>query len=527
MSIKAFLFLTVSLLVSTADVYPAKADTNHLDIIKIGEIYELQIPNVQPHGVIDCIDWSDSNKILFNVTDHWEGKFSRIQVVDPDGCNLKRLISGNRKCTNARWIMGDKIAYIENNKLSIMDTDGHDVSDLLPAEVRNACTNPWLLSSRYGLIEDRGKEIVLFSGQNSEKRVTIAEHNTRWLRALANFPGLISDKGNFVLSQARVQYKTLLQRIDLKDGKVHDLALYRDPSTYCGRSFACSHDGTAILYITGCEIWAMSILGYNSHCVYPDANKSRQYGPIAFSPKDDKIVFSSRELKGDRKWRTWIATLQKDVRPAKIYDKLEAIIISETSSSHTINPGDVLSLKQELDPRISVREVNFDVDAGKELLVLLQRGKEKDVIVLDYQTKRYVPIWTKRCFYWSDIQTLDINETDKIKAIAIHTDNLRHGTKDDCRIYKLNNGTMEQIWHQVLTNIYNWGYKGKLTLNGGTDYKDIIATITIYYFKSSSRAGPIEPREEIELRYKWNGKQYVGDEIEQRVAPIMQKLKIE
>ncbi len=527
MSIKAFLFLIVSLLVSTADVYPAKADTNHLDIIKIGEIYELQIPNVQPTGVIDCIDWSDSNRIIFNVTDHWEGKFSHIYVVDPNGCNLKKLIFGNKKCTNARWILGDKIAYIENHKLSIMDTDGNNVSDLLPKEVRNACQNPWLLSTKYCLIRDCGAEIVLFSGQKCEKRVTIPEHNTRWLRALANFPGLISDIGNFVLSQARPQYKMLLQRIDIKDGKVYDLALYKDPSVYSARNFACSHDGTKIIYIAGFEIWAMSASGSNSHCVYPGTAKSPQYGAIAFSPKDDKMIFSSRELKGDRKWRLWIAFLQKDVRPVKIYDKLEAMIISEMSGSRTISSSDILSLKKEPDPRITIQEINFDVDAGKELIILLQRGKEKDVIVLDYQDNRYVPIWTKRCFYSSDIQTLDINDTDKIKAIVLHTNVMNHGTRDDCRMYGYSQGRIRQIWHGVLTDIYNWGYRGELTLQNGPSYKDLIAAITIYYFKSSSGGGPIEPREQIEIRYKWNGKQYVGDEIEQRLAGMMQKLKTE
>ena len=526
MRIKAFIFLTGFVVILAANVCPIRADTNYFDVIKISEIHELHIPGVQPSGVIDCIDWSDSNRIVFNITDHWEGKFSHIYVVDPDSCNLKKLIFGSRKCTKARWILGDKIGYTENHKLSIMDADGNDVSDLMGDEVRSACQNPWLLSSKYGLIRDCGAEIVLFSGQKCEKRVTIPEHNTRWLRALANFTGLISDAGDFVLSQARPQYKMLLQRIELTDGKVYDLALYRDPSFYSGRDFACSHDGTTIIYIAGFEIWAMSAWGCNSHCVYPDPNESRQYGPIAFSPKDDKIIFSSRELKGDRKWRIWIASLEKDVRPAKIYDKLEAIIISEASSSHAITTDEILSLEKKPDQRISIQEVNFDLDIKKELLVILQRGKEKDIIVLDYQNKRYVPIWTKRCFYWSNIQTLNINDTNKIQAIAIHTDNSHHGIKDDCRIYKFNDGTMKQVWHQVLTDIYNCGYKGKLTLNDGSDYKDLIATITIYYFKSS-RGGPIEPREEIEIRYKWDGKQYVGDEVEQRVASIMQKLKTE
>ena len=504
MRIKAFIFLTGFVVILAANVCPIRADTNYFDVIKISEIHELHIPGVQPSGVIDCIDWSDSNRIVFNITDHWEGKFSHIYVVEPDGGNLKKLIFGNRKCTNARWILSDKIAYIENQKLSIMDTDGNDVSDLLPDEVRNACRNPWLLSSKYGSAQEHDAEIVLLSG----------------------FAGLICDKGDFALSQERVQYKMLLQRIDLKDGKVYDLALYRDPSFYSGRDFACSHDGTTIIYIAGFEIWAMSAWGCNSHCVYPDPNESRQYGPIAFSPKDDKIIFSSRELKGDRKWRIWIASLEKDVRPAKIYDKLEAIIISEASSSHAITTDEILSLEKKPDQRISIQEVNFDLDIKKELLVILRRGKEKDIIVLDYQNKRYVPIWTKRCFYWSNIQTPNINDTNKIQAIAIHTDNSHHGIKDDCRIYKFNDGTMKQVWHQVLTDIYNCGYKGKLTLNDGSDYKDLIATITIYYFKSS-RGGPIEPREEIEIRYKWDGKQYVGDEVEQRVAIIMQKLKTE
>jgi len=527
MRIKAFIFLTGFVVILAANVCPIGADTNYFDVIKISEIHELHVPGVQPSGVIDCIDWSDSNRIVFNVNDHWEEKFCHIYVVDPDGCNFKKLIFGSRKCTEARWILGDKIGYIENDKLSIMDADGNDVSESMADEVRNACRNPWLLSTKYGLIRDCGAEIVLFSGQKCEKRVTIPEHNTRWLRALANLPGLISDAGNFVLSQARPQYKMLLQRIDLKDGKVYDLALYEDPSVYSARNFACSHDGTKIIYIAGFEIWGMSASGSNSHCVYPGTAKSPQYGAIAFSPKDDKMIFSSRELKGDRKWRLWIATLQKEVRPAKIYDKLEEMIISEMSGSHTISSSDILSLKKDRDPRITIREINFDVDAGKELLVVLQRGEEKDVIVLDYQNEQYIPIWTKRCFYSSDIQTLDINETDKTKTIAIHTNNLNHGTRDDCRMYGYSQGRIRQIWHQVLTNIYTWGYRGKLTLQNGLGYKDLIAAITIYYFKSSSGGGPIEPREQIEIRYKWDGKQYVGDEIEQRLAGMMQKLKTE
>ena len=137
MRIKAFIFLTGFVVILAANVCPIRADTNYFDVIKISEIHELHIPGVQPSGVIDCIDWSDSNRIVFNITDHWEGKFSHIYVVEPDGGNLKKLIFGNRKCTNARWILSDKIAYIENKKLSIMDTDGNDVSDLLPDGVRN------------------------------------------------------------------------------------------------------------------------------------------------------------------------------------------------------------------------------------------------------------------------------------------------------------------------------------------------------------------------------------------------------
>jgi hypothetical protein len=528
MGTRAFILLTAFLVMLEPNLHPGKADIDSFDAIRIDDIQELQIPPFQPGGAVDWIDWSDSDKILFNVSDHWGGKFSHIYIVDADGRNFKKLTSGNRKCTHARWILSDKIAYSENNKLSIMDTDGNAVSGLFAEEVRNACRNPWLLSDKYGLIQDRGTEIVLRQGEISQRSVTIPEHNTRWLRAQANFPGLISDAGSFVLSQARPQYKMLLQRIDLKDGRVHDLALYSDPSSYCGRNFSCSGDGNTIVYIAGFEIWTMTASGSNSHRVYPDSGKSPQYGPITFSPKDDKIAFSSRELKGDRKWRIWIATLRKDVRPATVFDRLEAIIISETLAAHTIDPGDISSLKKEPDERISISEEDFDTDAEKELLVLLQRGEEKSILVLNYKNGQYVPIWTERCFLSSDIQTLDINKTDKVTAIAIHTDVAHHGIKDDCRIYKLSDGKMEQIWHQMLTNVYSWGYKGELTLSDGPGYRDLIAAVKIYYRKPDSLVIPIdEPIEKIELLYRWNGKQYVGDEIEQRVDSIRQKLRTE
>ena len=500
-------------------------DTNYFEVIKVSEVYELPIPGVHPLTTIDCVDWSDSNRIVFNVTDDWEGRFSHVYLVDPNGSNLKKLTSGNRKCTDARWILGNKIGYIENKKLSIMDTDGNDISELLPAEVRDACRNPWLLSDNYGLIQDKHNEIILLFNKSAKKRLSTLGPSTRWKRASASF-GLVSDQGGFVLAKDKVQYRSILQKISLKDGEVYDLALYRGPSTKSFRSFACSPDGKTIVYITGHEMWAMSNLGSNSHRIYEGTDKSPQYGAIAFSPKGDKIIFSSRELKGDRKWRLWVATLEKATRKATFFDKLETIIISKGGGPHAITSDEILAWKKNPDQRIAIQEVNLDVDVENELLVILQRSKEKDIIILDNQGMRYLPIWWKRCFYYSCIQLLDINDTDNIKAIALHANVVNHGDKDDCCIYRFNQGTMEQIWHEVLTDIYNRGYTGKLTLKDGPGYKDLIVTITIHWF-TGDKTGPIGPRETLELLYKWDGEQYVGDKIEEWADRMLRKLKAE
>ncbi|HUW18578.1 MAG TPA: hypothetical protein VMW16_04685 [Sedimentisphaerales bacterium] len=519
---KAVLFLTVALVILAANVRATEADTKYLEVIRISEIHELQIPAVEPRR-ISCMDWSDSDRIAFNIADDPTAYgLSDIYVVDADGGNLKKLTHGDRKCYRPRWIWGDKIAYMEDRTLSIMDTEGNDLRDLLAAEVRNSCTNPCLLSDKYGLIQDRGDEMVLFSRQDRERRVSVPDNDTRWLRARA---GLVSDEGNFLLSQARPQYKMLLQRIDLKDGRVRDLALYADPSAYWDWNFVCSRDGTTIIYITGFEIWAMSALGTNSHCIYPRTDTSPQYSSLALSPKGDKLIFLKRELKGDRKWRIWVATLEKDVRPATIYDKVEEIIISDKGASHAISSDEILSLEKGADKRISVKQVNFDRDGDEELLAVIKRGEERAIIVLDYQNKRYVPIWTTRCFYSTEVQILNINDCDNINAIALHTDDSHHGIRDNCRMYKFSSGSAEQIWHQVLTNIYNTGYTGELKYGKGGGWKDLIATITIYYYRSNKGEGPVKAVDNTEIVYKWDGKQYIRDEIEQRVARIMQKLK--
>jgi hypothetical protein len=521
-----FIFSLAFMFISLNHLSSIKASENSFNYFKLIDVHELQIQDFKPAGVVDCIDWNDSDRIVFSDTDVWEGKFSHIYVCDTEGKNFKKLTDANGIYTQARWILGDKIAYIddvEHEKLLIMDINGNDASFLLAEEIRNICRYPWLLSNTFGFIQDHGNEIVLFSGQESEKRLSIPEHKTHILRASGS---LICDEKEFVLGQCRPQYKMFIQRTDIKDGTIHDIALYKDPSVYSTQTFTCSKDGSMIAYISGSEIWIMNSLGANSQCIYSVTEKSLQYGAIAFSPKGDKIVFSYRDLKGDRQWRIWIGQLKKESRPARLFDKLEAIVISETNTPNAISIDDILSLSKEQDPRISIQEINLDFDTQKELMAILQRQEEKDVIVLNFRSNQYFPIWTIRCFFNTEIQTLGINKTDDINAIVVHTDSMHHGINDNCCIYRFTSEKAELIWHQMLTNIDMFGYKGKIILDDGAGYKDLIAKVDIHYPVPGSLVIPIdEPIETITLRYTWDGNQYIGDEIEKRVNDVTQQLK--
>jgi hypothetical protein len=518
------IFSLVFALLLLLGVWPIEAAENSFDIIKITDIHEPQIPASISFGVIDSIDWRDFDKIVFSSTETQDGKFCYIYVCDSDGRNLQKLTDVNGLYPQARWIFNDKIAYIDgakHKKIVVMDTNGNDVSGLLDENVRNICTNPYLLSSKYGYVQDLGDEISLFRGEKSEKRMPISEYNTHWL---TGWGCLICDAGEYILCQDRPQYKRMLQRIDLKDGTIHDISIYEDPSAKTTQTFTFAKDGFLIAYISGREIWIMTASGANSQCIYSDKDKSPEYGAIAFSPKGDKIAFSYRDLKGDRKWRIWIAKLEKKSRPAKLFDKLEAVVISEVNNPIAIKTDDILSLNKEPDTRISIQEINLDIDTQKELMVILQRQEEKDIIILDYRNNQYIPIWTKRCFWNTEVQTLAINETDNINAVAVHTDSINHGRNDDCCIYNFTSGKAELIWRQMLTNIYNSGYQGKVMLDNGDGYKNLIAMIEVCHFGEDLTNPVDEPRETLFLRYTytWDGNQYIGDEIEKRVNSITQ-----